>query len=153
MTAKVTTTGLAVLAALRAATVLTREPGTLTPDGHRQFFTFDELEAEGRLDGIEDTAGLSRAARGLYKHRYVAVRTHFTVTRWAITPEGLLALAEIEAEAGVSEAVALQLEYQQALYDYERAQQRAHEAFGAWTAAKGRLSRDIPSLVAGVLAR
>jgi len=151
--AKITTTGLAVLAALRAASVLTREPGTLTPDGHRKFFTIAELEEEGRLDGIADTAGLSRAARGLYKHGYVVVRTQFTVTRWAVTPEGLLALAEIEARAGVSEAVALQLEWQQALYDLGRAQRRVHEANAAYFAAKAALGCDIPSLVAGVLAR
>jgi len=151
--AKITTTGLAVLTALRAASVLTREPGTLTPDGHRKFFTIAELEEEGRLDGIEDVTGLSRAARGLYKNGYVAVRTQFTVTRWAITAEGLLALAGVEAEAGVSEAVALLLDLDQALYDLDRARRRVDEANTAYFAAKAALGRDIPSLVAGVLAR
>ena len=118
-----------ILSALRAATVLRREPGTLTPDGHEHWWTLIELIQEGRLaDPAPPT--MSRAARGLRKHGLVASRTTFTVTRYSITGEGLLALAERESAAGLSDVVAAEMDLDQAYEDERQARARARAAEG-----------------------
>lgn len=121
----------AVLTALRAATVLKREPGTLTPDGHRHWFTLAELANEGRFDfPVTDAelAQLSRTARGLYKLRLVASRTNFTHVSYRITEAGLLALAAYEADRGLSAVAAAELDLEQAIEDEKQARKRIRQA-------------------------
>jgi hypothetical protein len=112
-----------VLTALRGASLLRREPKVLTPDGHEHWWTLSELAGEGRLDdhGAYGPAELSSAARGLYKRHLVARRTIATVTRWAVTGDGLLALASYEAERGLSEVSAAQMDLDQACEDERQA--------------------------------
>jgi hypothetical protein len=114
-----------ILSALRAATVLRRAPGTLTPDGHEHWWKLGELEMEGRLDIGPHT---NAAARGLRKHGLVAGRTSFTVTRYAITGEGLLALAGYEAEHGRSDVAAAEMDLDQAREDGRQARARERAA-------------------------
>jgi hypothetical protein len=119
----------AVLTALRGATVLQREPKTLTPDGHEHWWTLAELADEARFeDWAYRQTALSSATRGLYKHHLVAVRTIQTVTRWSITGEGLLALAEYEAAAGLSDVVAAEMDVDQAQEDIRQARTRLRAA-------------------------
>jgi hypothetical protein len=114
-----------VLAALRGATVLQREPGTLTPDGHEHWHSLLELAAEGRL--VADLAALS-AARGLYKRHLAAMRTQQGKTRFCLTEEGFLALAGFEAGHGLTEEAAAQA-------DLDQAQENEHRARAALAAA------------------
>ena len=111
----------AVLTALRGASVLKREPGTLTPDGYEHWWSLAELAAEGRL---EVTPALCSAARGLYKQKLLAVRTVATVTRYALTHNGYLALAGHEAAEGTADYAAVMLELDQAREDARQAQDR-----------------------------
>jgi hypothetical protein len=121
----------AILTALRGASVLRREPKTLTPDGHEHWWTMLELADEARFDfAVHDAtlARLSSAARGLYKHHLVAVRTIQAVTRWSITGDGLLALAEYEAAAGLSDEAAAKMDVDQAQEDIRQARARLRAA-------------------------
>jgi hypothetical protein len=130
MSTTVTPNGLRVLAALRAASVLRREPGPLTPDGYEHWFTLGQLAEHHRLDvaGAGGLAPLSSAVRGLYKKHLVAMRTQFTVTRFRITEAGALALAEAEAKAGVADLAAAELDLAQAEEDIRQAQKRREQA-------------------------
>lgn len=122
-----------VLSALRAASVLRREPGTLTPDGHERWWKLAELADDGRFDSAVTDAALARlsaVARGLRKHSLVASRTTFTVTRYSITGEGLLALAGYEAEHGLAAVAAAELDIDQAREDERQARARARAAEG-----------------------
>jgi len=127
-----------VLGALRAAAVLRREPKTLTPDGHEHWWALAELRDDGRFDSAVTDAALARlssVARGLRKSGLVAGRTTFTVTRYAITGEGLLALASWEAEHGLSEVAAAERDIDQAHEDERQARVRARAAEGRLAAA------------------
>lgn len=114
-----------VLAALRGASVLKREPGTLTPDGYEHWWSLPELAQQGRL---EVTPELCSAARGLYKNKLLAVRTVQTVTRYALTHNGYLALAQHEAGEGTADMAAAVMELDQAEEDARRAQERVTRA-------------------------
>jgi hypothetical protein len=121
----------AVLTALRAATVLKREPKTLTPDGYERWHSLSELADEGRFDlsPFDATlAALSSAARGLYKQKLLTVRTVHTVVRYALTHEGFRALAAHEAEAGLSDVAAARMELEQAREDVKQARRRERAA-------------------------
>lgn len=126
-----------ILSALRAATALRREPGTLTPDGHEHWWKLGELEMENRLDIGPHT---SAAARGLRKLGLVTGRTNFSVTRYAITGEGLLALAGYEAEHGLAGVAAAELDIDQAREDERQARARARAAEGRLAAALAELN-------------
>jgi hypothetical protein len=123
-----------VLEALRSSTVMQREPTIPCPSGQRRWFTLEELADDGTLAGNPlgvgpaNLAALASAARGLYRQHLAARHTQFTVTRYAITDEGYLALAALEADAGVADRVSAQLDLDQAEEDMRRAQARAAEA-------------------------
>jgi len=111
---------LRVLTALRGATVLTREPGTLTPDGHHKWHSVEDLLAEHRLT----TAGDPYAAEALEQLRrggLVARKTYYSHPFYLITEAGSLALAGYEAGIGMSEIAACQLAVEQTRYDIQRA--------------------------------
>lgn len=116
---------LRVLTALRGASVLKREAKTLTPDGLSRWWSLSELAIEGRL---EVTPALSAAARGLYKQKLLAVRTAYTVTRYALTHDGYLALAEHEAAEGTADYATAVMELDQAEEDARQAQERVTHA-------------------------
>lgn len=110
-----------VLAALRGASVLKREPKTLTPEGYEHWWSLSELATEGRL---EVTPDLCSAARGLYKNKLVAIRTIATVTRYKLTHNGYLALAQHEAAEETAGIAAAVMELEQAQEDARQAQAR-----------------------------
>lgn len=110
-----------VLAALRGASVLKREPGTLTPDGYEHWWSLPELAQQGRL---EVTPELCSAARGLYKNKLVAVRTIQGVTRYSLTHNGYLALAGREAAEGTADVAAAVMMLDQAREDASLALER-----------------------------
>jgi hypothetical protein len=118
---------LRVLTALRGATVLRREPKTLTPDGHEHWWTLTELIQQGRLTGTL-ASEMSRAVRALRKADLVAGRTQFGTTRYAITPEGLLALAAADAAVGRSEEASAEMELDQAREDVRQARVHLDQA-------------------------
>jgi hypothetical protein len=132
---------LRVLTALRGATVLRREPKTLTPDGHEKWWSLMELIHEGRLTNPNPPA-MPRAARALRKNRLVSGRTQYGTTRYAITPDGLLALASYEAGHGLAEAAS-------ALLDLDQAREDEARARDAWQAAQAR-TREAEMRVASV---
>jgi hypothetical protein len=130
-----------VLAALRDAAALEREPTAASPDGRQQWFTITELAEEGRLlDGITEDraelAALDRAGRRLAKKGLVAKRTIFTVTRYMVTGEGVVLLLGLEAAAGLSGLVSAQLGLEQALADRAAAERRVDEARTALAAQR-----------------
>jgi hypothetical protein len=138
-----------VLGALRSATVLKREPRVLTPEGYQRWWSLTELANQGRLPH-EMLAELSSAARGLYKNRLVQMRTTLTVTRYAVTPEGLLALAAHEAETGNAGVIAAAMDLDQAEEDERQAERalaaavaRAAEARQAFSRAVERQADDL----------
>jgi hypothetical protein len=113
-----------VLQALRGATVLRREPGPANPDGHEHWFTLAQLAAEGRItEGCDPYAVAAAAA--LNRRKLVARRTMHTVPYYAITPDGLLALAAYEADTGMAGIFAAQLDVDQARYDVRAATHRS----------------------------
>jgi hypothetical protein len=133
---------IAILQALRAATHVKRAPSVLKPDGREDWHTLTWL-AEGEFLAIPPgdlarRADLSAAARGLYRQRLVAQRTMHTVVYLAILDSGRDVLRDLEARAGVTEAVRAQLAALQAEEDFGRAQ----DAYDAADAAL-REARDV----------
>ena len=123
-----------VLAALRDASALrrTRGPRSSRPDGITRAWTVTGLAEDGRVLGgdTENKAGLAaldKAARGLAKKGLVTRRTIFTRVYYAITGEGTALLLRIEAEAGISALVTVQLAHEQALADLHAATRRVAE--------------------------
>lgn len=124
----------AVLDGLRNQAAITREPKPLTPDGHEKWFSLDELDQADDLSGYL-VASVEPAAHTLRKLGLVAARTQQSRTRYSITEAGLAELARIERDAGITEGVAANIAYAQAVYDVKRyqaavqaAHQRANEA-------------------------
>lgn len=115
-----------VLAALRAATVLKREPGTLTPDGHHRMHSLADLMTAGLL--FDQDAHAHAAAEGLRKNGLVTRRTYFSKPYYAITSEALVLLAGLEAHAGMSDVIAAELDMAQAQEDIRQARKREREA-------------------------
>jgi hypothetical protein len=76
----------------------------------------------------EGIAGLDKAARGLYKKHLVARRTMFGVTRYTLTDEGIVTLAQLEEAAGVTDLVRAERDLAQAVQDQRMAATRATEA-------------------------
>jgi hypothetical protein len=118
-TATMTEEGVRLLAALRAASALVRIPRTLTPTGHEQWFTLDQLAAEKRLWLRDDAerAVYEREARhleraGLIKHRTLSTRVY-----WMLTGEGATELLRLDTAGGVSELVSAAMDYAQARYN------------------------------------
>jgi hypothetical protein len=143
--------GARVLSALRAATLLRREPKVLSPDGYEHWWSLARLADSGWLAPDADQAALSRAARGLYKKHLVQIRTIFTVTSWRITEAGLLALAAMEARAGISGYVAAELELNQAVHDQARANAHVAEATARLRAESERLPGNIAAVITAAL--
>ena len=134
MSMTITEEGIRLLAALRAASALKREPGVLTPTGHRQWFTLDELGCEGRLNG--DPAVFDAHARRLERRGLVKHRTQFTVTRWMLTSDGAVELLRLDQAAGVAEIVSCAMDMAQAKYDMALAQRNLRNASHAMTAVR-----------------
>jgi hypothetical protein len=130
---------LKVMVALRDAAALRREPKTLTPDGHEQWFRLSELVQEGRLPHDDDgfaSPALCAAARSLRKQGLVAGRVQHTVTWYSLTGGGGALLSRLEAEAGVTELVAAELALEQSEADMNAAVDRYHVARTALTIAR-----------------
>jgi hypothetical protein len=151
----ITPQGALVLAALRSASVLRREPKTLTPDGHEHWWSLTELADQGYLDlrpqQVERLGELSRAARGLCKKHLAASRTQMTVTRFRLTGEGYLAVAEVEAAAGIAGVVSAALDLAQATEDARQAARRELAAFDRLAAEQDKLGTDATAAVRAVL--
>jgi hypothetical protein len=122
-----TTEQYAVLVAVRAASRLRCEPTRVNPDGRRQTWSLTELIQQGRL-ADPNPPGLRRAADGLYRRNLLARRTLHGTPYWAVTEEGLAALAELEAERGTAKWVAAALDLEQADMDRQLAEVRYHAA-------------------------
>ena len=116
-----------VLAALRAATVLRHEPGTLTPDGHHHMHTLESLATAGLLSF---DAHAIAAAEGLRRNRLVVRRIIQSRAYFCIVSEAMVALAALEIEAGITEIVAAELDMAQAREDALQARDREAEAQG-----------------------
>lgn len=129
-TTTMTEEGVRLLAALRAASALQREPGTLTPTGHRQWFSLAELAAEHRLDGSMAEAYAAEARRlerrGLVKHR-----TQFTVIRYMLTSDGAIELLRLDSAAGAGEIVSCAMDLAQARHDMALAERNLRAALAA----------------------
>lgn len=140
-----------VLAALRAATVLRREPGTLTPDGHHRMHSLEELATAGLL--ILD-AHVHAAAEGLRKNGLVTRRTYFSKSYYAITSEALLLIARLEAAVGLADIVSAELDIAQAREDAYQAEQREKGALMRLEAAYLRMfeTRDMRPSAAEIVA-
>jgi hypothetical protein len=139
MTTTMTEEGVRLLAALRAASALRREPGTLTPTGHRQWFSLAELATEKRLP--VDRAGQWLAAyeceaRHLERTGLIKHRTQFTVTRYTLTSEGALELLRLDRAAGVSEIISCAMDLAQARYDVALAARNLQAAQHTMTHAR-----------------
>jgi hypothetical protein len=149
----ITPQGALVLAALRSASVLRREPKTLTPDGHEHWWSLLELADQGYLGAATDMdlAALSSTARGLYKKHLVAMRTQMTVTRFCLTGEGYLAVTAVEAAAGISGVVNASLEMDQAIEDSAQARRREQAARTRLEAEQDKLGTDAAAAVRAVL--
>ena len=130
--------GVRLLSALRAASALKREPGTLTPTGHRQWFSLAELATEKRLrmDGGVACAVYEREARHLERTGLIKHRTQFTVTRYTLTSEGALELLRLDRAAGVSEIISCAMDLAQARYDVALAARNLRGAQHAMTHAR-----------------
>lgn len=112
-----------VLAALRDAAALRREPKTLTPDGHENWFTLERLAAEGRLYGLP--AGVFDAAvRSLRRRNLIVGRTLHTRVNMSITSHGFVLLLRVEAAAGITALLAADREVDQAREDVRQAKRR-----------------------------
>jgi hypothetical protein len=120
-----------VLAALRGATVLRREPKPLTPDGTERWWSLDELALEDRL-GTGAITGLLpealRAAKWLRARELVRRRRQFAVTRYSLTLAGIRALTAHEEAHGLTEIAAAELELRQAREDHWQAWKRIDAA-------------------------
>lgn len=128
-TMTMTEAGVRLLAALRAASALKREPGVLTPTGHRQWFSLAELAAEGRLNG--DPAVFVAHARRLERQGLVKHRTQFTVTRYMLTSDGAIELLRLDSAVGVSEIVSCAMDLAQARHDMALAERNFRAALAA----------------------
>jgi len=127
---------ISLLAALRGASVLTREPGPATPDGHERWFSLAQLQVEGRINEGGAMGGIMEiTATQLWRARLVTRKTMHTVPYYSVTAEGLLALAAHEAGEGLSEIAACQMEVEQARYDVQAATRRSTRAERALEAA------------------
>jgi hypothetical protein len=133
---------LRVLVALRDATALQRKPANGPLDGHSHWFTLADLMAEGRLeggDGVFVPPALCAAARSLRKTTlYVAGKRMHTHDYYGISQAGIDYLAELEAEAGVTEVVRTQQLLEQAKTDEDRAEAAYNAAVDALQAAHQR---------------
>lgn len=125
--------GVRLLAALRAASALRREPGTLTPTGHERWFSLPGLAAErlpfGRL-AVFDAEARRLERRGLVKHRTLSTRAY-----WTLTSEGATELLRMDTRAGVSEIVSCAMDLAQARYDKALAERNLRAASHAMTHA------------------
>jgi hypothetical protein len=122
-----------VLAALRGAAALRREPGTLTPDGHHHWHSPAELADEGRLPPDPDSyTGLCPAVlaafKALRRAGLVAARTQYTVTRFRLEPDGFAALRAYEDARGLTEIARAELDLRQAHEDRWQAWRRVEKA-------------------------
>jgi hypothetical protein len=133
-----------VLTALRGASVLTREPGTLTPDGHQRWFSIRNLTDEGRLTEAGDPYA-AEAAEQLRRGGLAARKTYYSHPYYSVTEAGLLALAAYEAEIGMSEIAACQLAVEQTRYDIARASRENTAAERALEDAYRRYAEAVPS--------
>jgi hypothetical protein len=118
-TMTMTEEGVRLLAALRAASALVRIPRTLTPTGHEQWFTLEQLAAEKRLPVLtaEWLAVYEREARHLERAGLIKHRTQFARTRYMLTGEGAIELLRLDAAGGVTEMVSAAMDFAQARYN------------------------------------
>ena len=138
-----------VLAALRAATVLRREPGPVTPDGYERFHLLESLATAGLLTL---DAHAEAAAEGLRKNRLVVRRVIHTRRYFMITSDALVLLARLEAAAGMSDVISAELDMAQAREDAYQAREREKDALRRLAEASLRLGGVRPSaaeIVAG----
>jgi DNA-binding MarR family transcriptional regulator len=130
-----------VLAALRDASTIRREPTAAHPSGYQRFFTVTNLVSDGLLFGgdlrnMRGIAALDKTARGLYKKGLVHAQTLHTRRYYALTDAGEALLARIEKEAGVDGLVAAEIEHRKARAEAEAAQARARDAMEALRLAR-----------------
>jgi hypothetical protein len=138
--------GVRLLAALRAASALVRIPRTLTPTGHEQWFTLDQLAAEKRLWLRDDAerAVYEREARHLERAGLVKHRTQFSRTRYMLTGEGAVELLRLDAAAGVTEMVSAAMDFAQARYSVAVAERDLGAARLAMSLARADRGRATP---------
>jgi hypothetical protein len=130
-----------VLAALRDASTIRREPTAANPDGYQRFFTITDLVSDGLVLGgegynLRGIAGLDKTARGLCKKGLVLKRTLHTRAYYALSDAGIALLARIEKEAGVTDLVAAEIAVRRANADVTDAQRRHREALEALRLAR-----------------
>jgi hypothetical protein len=76
-----------LVAALAAATAVTREPTAGCPDGISRWHAPARLLDEGHLAGVTVT-DIHRAGAALQRRGLAVSKTQFGVTRWALTQTG-----------------------------------------------------------------
>jgi hypothetical protein len=118
-----------ILAALRDAAFLRREPKTLTPTGHEQWFSLRQLRDEDRLAGLP-LGVLDPPARTLRKRGLTTGRTIHGTVLYALTDEGLALLTSLEERAGITGLTAADREVEQARFDIQVAKRREAAALG-----------------------
>jgi hypothetical protein len=128
---------------LRRMTVIRREPTATAPDGHRTWFTFDELHREGKVSVDRPNENWARAARHLERSGLIKHHRRMGVTRYQVTPLGIGHLTAHERAEGTSALVAAEIDADQARYDRDRAEARyqaactrADQAHGIWLDAQ-----------------
>ena len=117
-----------LLAAFHSAMLLRRTPVPATPDGHRKFFTLDQLVLEGRIAGGSDLCTLARAAKSMTRKGLLAHRRLYARDFWMVTPAGSHALRTEVRRQGLTEVLAAALAVEQADYDARRAVNAAKDA-------------------------
>jgi hypothetical protein len=122
-----------VMAGLRDASTIHREPTAANPSGYHTFFTITDLVSDGLMLGgevgnLHRIADLDKTGRGLYKKGLVHKRTLYGRAYYALTDTGIALLTRIEKEAGVDGLVAAEIAHRKAAADAEEAQLRAREA-------------------------
>jgi hypothetical protein len=133
-----------VLAALRDAAMIRREPKTLTPDGHESWFTLERLASEDRLYGLP--AGVFEVAvRSLRRRNLVVGRTLHTRVNMSVTRDGLDLVFAVEAAAGVTALLAADREVNQARENTRQAKRREAAALERVTGLAGHIIRLTPA--------
>lgn len=117
-----------LLAAFHSGMMLRRTPTPATPDGHRKFFTLDQLVAEHRIADGSDLCELAREAKRMARKGLLAHRRLYGRDYWMVTPAGSHALRMETKRNGLSQLLGTGMDIEQAEYEARRAAAAARSA-------------------------
>jgi hypothetical protein len=134
-----------LLAAFHAGMLLKRTPTPATPDGHRKFFTLDQLVLEGRIAAGSDLCDLAREARRMTRKGLLTHRRLYGRDYWMMTPDGAHVLRTEVRQHGLTGTLDAALAVEQADYDARQAARAAAEARIRFEAACEGFGERLPS--------